>query len=169
MYLPALSLGYAVPGGNFEASVHSVFRSALNLRVRGENELLTLLASAEGDLPQGIRLDTPEEFSFEEFQAGEAAVSKDGILYFEKRSLSIRLSGARRWRCDLRALEFDSAYPPSSAAWNWVWELLNRRQRLKRSEIVAEDLFRFGESAQASMCRKVGEAIRDLVSCTRRQ
>lgn len=166
MYLRAISLGYAVPDTNFDAVVHSVFQSALNLRLPGENHLLTLVASDEGDLPQGIRLNVPEGLSFESFQVGEPAVCRDGILHFEKNFLTIQLSGARRWKCDLPALKFDPANPAVSAAWNFVWETLNERQRLSESEIVAEELFH--KSARAGVPRKAGEAVRELLHATRR-
>jgi hypothetical protein len=92
MHVPAISIGYAVPAEDFDASVHSAFQSALNLRLNGEAGLLTLLASQEGDLPQGIRLDIPEGFSFEEFQTGERAVCRDGVLHFENSSLQCNLN-----------------------------------------------------------------------------
>ena len=166
MYLPAISIGYAVPDGNFAASVHSAFRSALNLRLNRENNLLTLIASSEGDLPQGIRLDVPDGFSFEGFQTGEPAVCKDSILHFEKSSLTVQLSGARCWKCDLPALKFDPANPAVSAAWSFVWEVLNKQQRLSGAEIIAEKLFH--ASARAGVPHKAGEAMRDLVDATRR-
>jgi hypothetical protein len=166
MYLRAISLGYAVPNEDFTAVVHSVFQSALNLRLHGENRLLTLVGSEEGDLPQGIRLDTPDDFSFEKFQIGEPAICREGILYFEKSSLTIQLSNARRWKCDLPALKFDPANPAVSAAWNFVWEALNERQRLSGSELVAEELFH--ESARAGVPHKAGKAMRDLLHATRR-
>ncbi|RPJ26330.1 MAG: DUF2877 domain-containing protein [Chloroflexi bacterium] len=168
MYLRAISIGYAVPDGNFDAAVHSVFQSALNLRLNGENNLLTLLASGEGDLPQGMQLDTPEGFSFEEFQTGELAVCKEDILHFENSSLTVQLSGARRWKCDLPALEFDPRDPAVSAAWSFVWEALNERQRLSEAEIIVEELLRSNESARAGVPRKAGEAMRDLISAARR-
>ena len=67
MYLNALSIGYAIPRADFDAAVHSVFKSALNLRLASGGKLLTLVASSEADLPQGIRVDTPDDFSFEIF------------------------------------------------------------------------------------------------------
>jgi len=168
MYLPAISIGYAVPDGKFAASIHSVFQSALNLRLDGENHLLTLIVSGEGDLPQGIRLDTPKGFSFEEFQTGQPAVCRDSILHFEKSSLSVQLSGARRWKCDLPALRFDPANLAVSSAWSVVWEALNERQRRSEAEILAEELVRSNESARTSVARREGEAMRDLLSVTRR-
>jgi uncharacterized protein DUF2877 len=167
MNLVAISMGYAVPDGNFDASVHSAFQSAINVRLNNEDRLLTLVASKEGDLPQGIRLDTPEAFSFEEFQIGEPAANRDGILHFENTSLTIQLHGARRWKCNLSALEFDPTNPAVAAAWSFVWGALNKRQRISESEIIAEDLFRSSGSAQAGVAGKVGEAMRALIHATR--
>lgn len=168
MYLRAISIGYAVPDGNFAAAVHSVFQSALNLRLDGENHLLTLIASDEGDLPQGIRLDAPRNFSFEGFHAGEPAVCRDNLLHFGKSSLSVQLSGARRWKCDLPALRFDPATPAVSSAWSFVWEVLNERQRRSEAEILAEELVRSNESARTSVARRAGEVMQALVNAARR-
>ena len=168
MYVPAISIGYAVPGVNFDASIHSAFQSALNLRLKGEGGLLTLIPASEGDLPQGIRLETPEGFSLEEFQAGETALCRDGILHFESSSLTVQLTGANLWKCDLPALGFDPANPAVSAAWTRVWDALNKRQRLSASEIVAEELLRSPEWAQTGVAHRVGKAMRDLLNTTRR-
>ena len=168
MYLRAISVGYAVPGESFDASVHSVFQSSINLRLNKVNRLLTLTSSSEDDLPQGIRLDAPESFTFESFQAGEPAICRDGILYFEKNSLTVQLSGARRWKCDLPALMFDISNPVVSTAWSLVWDALNKRQKLSESEIIAEEFFDSNESAQGRVSHKAGEAMRELVNSTRR-
>lgn len=165
MYLRAISMGYAVSSESFDASVHSVFQSALNLRLSGANELLTLIAAEEGDLPQGIRVDASTDFSFEKIGVGNPVVCKDGILYFENSSLTVQLSGARRWKCNLPALKIDITKPTISAAWRLVWDALNKRQRLKGSEIVTEDLFRLGPT-RAGISRRVGEAMRDLLHAT---
>jgi hypothetical protein len=168
MYIRAISIGYAVSGESFDASIHSVFQSSLNLRLNKVNRLLTLTTSSEDDLPQGIRLDAPIGFSFENFQTGEAAVCKDGILHIDNTSLTVQLSGARRWKCDLPTLMVDASNPVVSAAWSLVWDALNKRQILSGSEIVAQDLFRVSESTSAHVSRKAGEALRDLVDATRR-
>jgi hypothetical protein len=167
MYLPAISIGYAVPVENFDATVHSTFHSALNLRLNEEVGLLTLVVSTEGDLPQGIRLDTPERFSFEGIQTGETVVCRDGILNFETSSLTVQLNGARRWKCDLPALKFNSTNPAASAAWGFVWNALNKRQRLMGSEIIAEDLFHLSKFGQAGLLHRVAEAMRGLLNATR--
>jgi hypothetical protein len=51
MYLKAISVGDAVPRTNFDAAVHSVFQSAINLRLNNGDDLLTLVTSNEADLP----------------------------------------------------------------------------------------------------------------------
>jgi len=165
MYLRAISIGYAVPDGNFAASVHSVFRSALNLRLE-DNHLLTLIAPGEGDLPQGIRLDAPEDFSFEAFQVGEPGVCKASILSFERSSLTVQLSGARRWKCDLPAQAGRTGSPTCLPAWwNLVWTALNARQRLSKAEIIADELL--DESPRAGVPHRAGKAMRELVEATR--
>jgi hypothetical protein len=168
MVISAISMGYAVPSGNFDASVHSAFQSALNLRVRGEDGLLTLIASDQGDLPQGIRVNIPEGFTFEGFQTGEHVVCRDGILHFETGPLTIQLSEARRWKCDLTALGFDPTNPAVAAAWTMVWKILNKRQRRFGGEIVAEDVLHSSPSARKSIPTRVGKAMRDLLDATRR-
>ena len=168
MYLRAISIGYAVPDESFDALVHSVFQSSINLRLNRINRLLTLTTSSEDNLPQGIRLDAPIGFSFEKFQTGESAVCRDGILHIENSSLTIQLHGARRYKCDLPALVVDTSSAGVSTAWSFVWEALNKRQRLSKSEIIAKEIFDLSKSAQAGVSRKTGEAMRDLVDATRR-
>jgi len=137
MYLKAISIGDAIPRADFDATVHSVFESAINLRLTSGGNLLTLVASSEGDLPQGIRVDAPEDFSFEIFSVDEPVTYRDSILRLA--SLTVDLRGARRWKCDLPALEVDTTTPAVSAAWNFVWDALNQRQKLSKAEIVAEE------------------------------
>ena len=155
-----------MPRINFDAVVHSVFRSAANLRSNKSNRLLTLLASSQPDLPQGIRLDAPDEFSFEMLRAGEQVSCRDGFLRSD--SLTIDLRGARRWKCDLSALEADTAKPTVFAAWSFVWDALNQRQRLSETEIIADDLFHSGGTTRSGVSRKTSEALRELVAATRR-
>ena len=166
MYLQALTIGCAVPLRGFDATVHSVFQSSLNLQLRRVNRLLTLTVSSEDDLPQGIRLDAPKGFTFEKFQMGEPAVCRDGLLYLENTSLTIQLHGARHYECDLPALMVDISNPAIFAVWHTVWDTLNRRQRLSEAEIIAEEIF--DESARGKVSRKAGEAMRDLLRATQK-
>lgn len=167
MYLSALTLGYVVPAGDFDSTVHSVFHSAVNLSLADRDALLTLILSNEPDLPQGIRLDSPATFSFEKFQVGEPAICRDGVLHFEKSRLSVQLREARRWEYDLSRLGIDTANPAVSAAWNLVWEALNERQIRLGAEIIAKDLLRPDPSRQPGISSKAGEAVRALVMATR--
>jgi len=168
LYLRAITIGYAVPVDHFDASVHSLFQSSINLRLNKVNRLITLFAASEGDLPQGIRLDAPANFTFEKLQTGEPAVCRDGILRFKNTSLTIQLRGARRWKSDLPSLMVDASNPVVLPAWDLVWEALNKRQRFSKSEILAEDFFRSDESESASVSQNAGKAMRDLLRAARR-
>jgi hypothetical protein len=165
MYLSAISIGYAVPSVDFEASVHSAFRAAINLRPSGGSELLTLVTSSEADLPQGIRVEAPKDFSFEIPHTGGPATCRDGSLRLN--SLTIELRGAQRWKCDLPALMADVSDPVASTAWSLVWNALNEQQNLSGSDLVAEELFQSGKSARTSVSHKAGAAMRDLVNAAR--
>ena len=132
----AISIGDAVPRIDFDAVVHSVFRSSLNLRLHNSDHLLTL-TSSEADLPQGIRVDTPDGFTFENFHVGEQVTCRDENLRLD--SLTVDLRRARHWQCDLPALKADTTSPAFSTAWNFVWDALNKRQKLSNAEIIAED------------------------------
>ncbi|MDI6770393.1 MAG: DUF2877 domain-containing protein [Anaerolineales bacterium] len=173
MYIEAISVGCGLPRTDFAACVHSVFQSAANLRLARGSRLLTLLASSQADLPQGIRLNTPQGFSFERLSLGEQATSRDGLLRFEpsrcyaNSSLTIELRGASRWKCDLPGLNADLTVPAVAAAWESVCQALSKRQELSGSDILAGNLFRPNAAFQAG-ARKAGEALRKLVDLTRR-
>lgn len=165
MYLAAISIGYAVPDGNFNASIHSVFQSALNFRLDGEGHLRTLTAYGNGDLPQGIQLGTPNNYTFDTFSVGEQVICRDNVLRLG--SLTVDIRSARRWKCDLSKLEFDTTNPAILSAWKCVWDALNERQKLSKAEIIAKDLLRAVDAKPIGVLRKAGEAMRDLVACTR--
>jgi hypothetical protein len=139
----------------------------MNLRLLNGENLLTLVRSDEPNLPQGIRLDTPEGFTFENFQTGEPANCRDGILYFESSHLSVQLNNARRWECDLSRLEIDTGNPAVSATWSLVWETLNQRQKRFDAEIIAENLLGSDKIISSGISSKAGQAMRGLVNATR--
>lgn len=168
MRLKAISIGYAIPHTDFDATVHSVFRSAINLRPAKGSLLLTLTASGEVDLPQGIRVDFPDGFSFERLCVGNKVNCRDNFLDFENSSLMIELHEAKRWKCDLPALGAEMSIPEAAFAWKCVWQFLNERQKRLEAEIVAEALFRSDETARSAISRRAGEAVHALLDATRR-
>lgn len=167
MVLKAISLGDAVPRVDFDAVVHSVFRSAINLRLNNGDNLLTLVTSNEADLPQGIRVDTPEDFSFEIFRAGEPVTCRDDTLRFASSALTIDLRGAESFICDLPSLQADMTNPAVATAWQCVWQALNQLQIQSNAEIIAQNLFRSDETSRPVVSRKAGEAMRGLFAATR--
>jgi len=166
MYIEVLTSGYAVPQPNFDATVHSVFQSAANLRLTRDGKLLTLVTAGEADLPQGIRLNSPTGFSFDGLQVGEALVCRGGLVRLDKLALTISFHNAITWKCDLPALKMDFAKLEVQSAWRVVWNVLNTRQLLAKAEIVADNLFRPGEEPQAVMPKKARLAMQVLVRAT---
>lgn len=165
MYLRAILIGDAVPHTDFDATVHSLFRSAVNLRLSRGSRLLTLVGSSQADLPQGIRVDTPENFSFEVFRSGKQATCRDDLLRFG--SLTVDLRSARRWKCDLPALQADMTNPAVATAWRCAWQVLSKRQGCSGFEIITEDLIFSDNVVRLGMLGKVEAAIRALVDSTR--
>ncbi len=166
MYLEAFSIGYALPRQDFDASVHSVFQSAANLRLTKGGKLLTLVGADEADLPQGIRLNTPTGFSFAGLCVGESQTCRDGLLRLESLSLTIDLRQARTWKCDLPSLNAELANPAVESAWRSAWQALNKRQLHSGAEIVADDFFRSHETLRAGVPRKAWESMQGLVRGT---
>jgi hypothetical protein len=167
MRLTAISTGYAVPYIDFDATIHSVFRTAINLRPVDNDLLLTLVISSEADLPQGIRLDTPDDFSFEHLTAGKDVFCRDNTLIFYNSTLVVEFSHGRRWQCNLPALGIDLTNQAVLEAWKCVWQSLSERQLRLGAEIIAQSLLDKAGSTQSAISRRAGEAIRLLIEATR--
>lgn len=128
MQVQASSIGYAVPRGDFDAAIQSVFDTAVNLKPADQAGLITLFTSERHDLPQGTRLDS-KGINFKHLQVGDRAACRAGILHLP--SLNISLHGARPWRCDLSSLNIDIKKPEIKAAWETVFETLDARQAVQ--------------------------------------
>lgn len=161
MQLQATSLGEAIPRANFDATIRSVFDSAVNFRLANEDRLITLLISDRYELPQGIRIND-KNISLQSLTVGLRAASRGGILRFDSSSLTIDLRGAPVWKCRVPELHADMLVPVAMQAWSSAWEFLNRQQRLKHTEIVADDLFQL--DAGSLLNRKLSQPILQLVS-----
>jgi hypothetical protein len=126
--------------------------------VRG-SRLLTLVAGEEADLPQGIRLITPQGFSFEGLRTNESVTCRDSILRCEHTPLTVDLRMARCWKCDLLALAANMHDPSTSSAWQLVEQMLDERQARARTGLPA---------GQAAAARRMSESAKDLVAATSR-
>jgi hypothetical protein len=166
MYLQAITLGYAVPAGAFNASIHSVFRSAVNLKFEGDWHLLTLVASFDADLPHGIRVDTPEGFTFEHLQVGAAVTCSNGVVRFQSASIEVDLNKARRWDCDLSVYHFDWTNPSVSGAWQLVWRALNERQLAYGAEMVGAHLLHPQDVEGSATLRRLADGMAQLLAAT---
>lgn len=166
MLLNAITLGYAIPNNDFEATVHSSFRSAANLRREGDPYLLTLLLSSETDLPQGIRVNAPPGFTFEDLPVNERLICRDEVLQCEKFPLTVDLRRGVRWKSDLLAFSTETTDLAFSARWDKVWQTLNDQQRQTGAELVAE-YFRQPGGIVSAMTRRLVEGMNGLITSTR--
>lgn len=161
MQLHAASIGEAIPRENFDAVIQSAFDSAVNIRLTDEDRLLTVLISNQYELPQGIRITT-KQISLRSLTIDLRAASRGGILRFESSSLSIDLRGAPVWKCRVRELSTDMRSPVAQKAWAAALDLLTRRQRLTRSEIIADDLFQI--STGSSLGQRMSKPVTQLIN-----
>lgn len=161
MNFQAASIGEAVPHEPFDGRVQSVFDSAANLRLADEDRLVTLLISDHYDLPQGIRIWT-EARPLQTLTPGQHAAARGGILRFDETPLSVDLRGASIWRCRIPELDLDMESIASQRACAITWDLLNREQRDKNTEIMADDLLQ--TNAGSPLSRRISRPFRELVS-----
>ena len=91
---PALSIGYALDAGPASCGVvHSVFRHAVNVMIRGE--MWTLLPEAKSDLPFGIRVAL-RDFDAHGLQRGEPVHVRSGFVGIASRFV-VDCRSATRW------------------------------------------------------------------------
>ncbi len=168
MYVRAISVGHAVPRMQFDAVVHSVFASAVNLKVNDQEPLLTLLTSTEGDLPQGIRLEPSRTLSFERLHAGTPAACRHGVLHVDEKLLTIDLQQAACWDSSLPSMQARMEKPAVHATWKSVWRTLDNRQAARSAEMRASCLLDTSAEAQPPWVQQAGRCMRDLIRATAR-
>lgn len=99
MTLPAQSVGYLVPRGNFAGRVHSVFANACNVAHRGA--LLTLLPASADDGPTTVRLAPGAITDFSQrFARDEPVIVRAGCATSPRAALS--WTNAPIWRPTVR-------------------------------------------------------------------
>jgi hypothetical protein len=161
MQLHAASIGEAVPRENFDALIQSVFDSAVNLRLAHADRLITLLISDHYELPQGIRV-VDKYLSLPSLTPNLRAAARGGILRFDSSPLSIDLRGAPMWKCRVPELRTDMSLPCAQEAWFTAWDLLNKGQRLKNTEIIADNLFQTNIGSPLS--QRISKPVMQLIA-----
>jgi len=156
--LNASSIGAAVPAKDFDAVVHSVFTRAVNLKLRGSSRLLTLTRFEEADLPQGIRLNTPPDYSFTVLHPGDHFTSRSGILNCIAARLTIDLRPGRRWKCNLKTLAINLEDGSALDAWQSAVIIVNHYRSLTETQEPV---------AQSAGCR-MNQLTAGLVAATAR-
>jgi hypothetical protein len=163
MQLHAVSIGQAVPRENFDAVIQSAFDSAVNLRLTPDDRLITVLLSDHYELPQGIRI-ARKEAPLHSLTVNLRAAARAGVLRFDSFPLAIDLRSARVWNCPVPHLEADLNSPGAQEAWSTAWELLNKGQRLRRTDIIAGDLLQ--TEAGSPLSQRMSSPVMQLISAT---
>jgi hypothetical protein len=166
MKLEAISLGYAIPQNGFTASVHSCFTSVVNLKLNGRWDLLTLVAEPEVDLPQGIRLDTPTGFSFEDIRVNDPVTCDGGSLSINGSALVIEMTRAKRWECQLQKASRECMTTPALTAWRYVWQILNERQLQCGTEVLAARILHPANTQGSALFRRLSDGTTKLMEAT---
>jgi hypothetical protein len=167
MLYRAISTGYAIPLTNFNATIHSIFRTAVNLKPANNDLLFTLVGARAADLPQSIRLNAPDDLCFVQLNTGDKVFCRASTLIFENSTLEVGFSQSKRWLCNLSTLRADLSKRVVSEAWKYVWKLLNEQQKRMGAEIVAEALLHPETFTQSSVCSRMGKAIHTLIEAGR--
>ncbi|MFZ5881738.1 MAG: DUF2877 domain-containing protein [Chloroflexota bacterium] len=115
------------------------------------------MASNEGDLPQGILTDAPNDFSFEGLSVETRAMCRAGVLHLGD-SFTIDLEGARHWAGYLPSIDADMQQGTAAIAWRCAWDALNARQAWYGAEIVAQDLLYPPENKHSALFERVQQS-----------
>lgn len=140
MIVWAKSIGCRVPTGEFQAVIHSVFESAVNLYVRGLEYLVTILASNDMDLPQGIRVPTEAHSMFAQFKPAQPAALEGTVLRFPASGTEIYLEKAVIYSSRVRALDCTPANKGPQAARETARLALIQRQVEAGTDIRVQNL-----------------------------
>ncbi|MBI5298481.1 MAG: DUF2877 domain-containing protein [Chloroflexi bacterium] len=124
---------------------------------------MTVLASDQGDLPQGILTDAPGKFSFEGLSIGSRTMCRAGVLHLGD-SFCVHLEGARRWEGYLPSIDGDMQQGTAAIAWRCAWDALNVRQAWYGAEIVAEDLLYPPEKKHSALFDHVHLSMRAILA-----
>ncbi|HSG45121.1 MAG TPA: DUF2877 domain-containing protein, partial [Anaerolineales bacterium] len=76
-------------------------------------------------------------------------------------SLMVDLRGAPIWVCHVSEINIDIKSSAVIQSWSFVWKLLNQEQRIKRTEVVADDLF--NSSAGSLLSRKLAGPVLQFI------
>jgi uncharacterized protein DUF2877 len=155
-----VTIGPDVPPGEFPVEVHSVFRSALNLRRPGSANLLTVLSSEACDCPQGIRLASVEDFTSLSLEAGAFGAFREGGISVERAggALPLRVDCSTARRITAEGLP---AIGDADEVWGAGLELLSALQGRAGADLRIECLLS-GASAPGILGERLARAALDL-------
>ena len=157
MRISAVLIGPGVPRNDFVGLVAATYARACLIALTNDR-LVTLVVAEIGGLPNGITVETPDGFSFEQsLSIGARAAVRGGMLRVDN-GFCVDLRASRPCRSHLDRLAFNLAHEPVRLAWDAAWSAL-------RAHGAFAPLMSRGGAAITRMC----EATRDLDSTCARQ
>jgi Protein of unknown function (DUF2877) len=118
MRLAARAIGVGVPARNLIGVIEAVHPRACLIKLAGTAGL-TLLTPELGNVPGGITVEVPREFSFKRLiEVGDTLAARGGVLRTEGSALCIDLRAAHQWRSHLERLSLDLSNCGVLAAWH---------------------------------------------------
>lgn len=142
-----------------------MFDSAVNLRLAREDRLLTVLLSEHYELPQGIRVAS-KDAHLRSLVVSQRVAARAGILRFQSSLLTIDLRGASVWKCPVSELNLDAGTRRAQESCSRAWQLLNKWQRLRQADILADDLFQ--SKSGSFLSQRMREPVMQLIAATDR-
>jgi hypothetical protein len=170
MHLSALSAGSEAPRVRFNGVIHSVFDQACNIRL-DDGRPLALLTPRLGNLPHGVRIDTPAGFGFAKHVAvGGPVGCRANVLRMA--GLSIDLGAARPWQAELPSPGVDLSRPQVARAWRTARRMLRQGrpragdpQAAWLSHAVERRGLCLARAARHRSGREAARAARGLIGC----
>ena len=157
MRIAAVLIGPGVPRHDFVGLVAATYARACLIALTNDR-LVTLVGAEMGGLPNGITVETPDGFSFEQsLSIGARAAVRGGMLRIDN-GFCVDLRASRPCRSHLDRLAVSLAHEPVRLAWDTAWSAL-------RAHGAFAPLMSRGGAAVLRMC----EATRDLDSTCARQ
>lgn len=158
MRIQAVSTGIPEYAAAFEAVIHSVFSSSVNLEVMGWDTLMAILASEDIDQPGNIRVSYRDARFTEGLYSGQKVICEKDSITIRETNIWIDLRQARRIDCQMPALSF----PPSQGnrdALNAVRESLENEKVIRASRTQTNQMFEKRLSAGVESLSQVAKSL----------
>jgi len=158
MRIQAVSTGIPEYTAAFEAVIHSVFSTSVNLEVKGLDTLMAILASEDIDQPGDIRVSYRDARFTEGLYSGQKVTCEKDKITIQGSNTWIDLRQARRTDCQMPALSFLSSQG-SMVALQAVRESLVNEKEIQTSRSHTNQMFEKRLSAGVESLSQVSKSL----------